>query len=68
MRWPWPWPVPVCTKCRFAMYKELNEKYSDDELKKLRGFVNSDAYRKLDPKTVSFERIARLYEFLGRAP
>ncbi len=63
-----PWPVPVCPKCGFALYKPLNDKYTDEEVKKLRGFVNSAAYRKLATDAVSHERLARLFEFLGHDP
>ena len=63
-----PWPVPVCTKCGFAMFRQLNEKYTDDELDKLRKFVASEAYRKLPTTAGTHERLAKIFEFLGRAP
>ena len=63
-----PTPLAVCPKCGLAVWKDQNDSYSADELKQLRGIVESDQYRTLDAKTPSYQRLAKLYEGLNRPP
>jgi hypothetical protein len=62
-----PWPLAVCTKCGFVLYKQ-DGKYSDEEIKALRVIVDSDAYKKLPRENSSYQRVAKLYEGLGKPP
>jgi Uncharacterized protein conserved in bacteria (DUF2225) len=61
-------PLAVCPKCRLILYKEMDDSYSPDELKQLRGIIEADAYRTLDAKAPSYQRLAMLYEGLHRPP
>ncbi|MFO0950259.1 MAG: DUF2225 domain-containing protein [Isosphaeraceae bacterium] len=67
-----PWLVAVCPKCGFVLFKGEgkfgNEGYSQAELKAFRAVVNSPEYKRLDAKTPSYLRLARLYEGAGRPP
>ena len=46
----------------------MGDSYSPDELKQLRGVIEADAYRALDAKAPSYQRLAMLYEGLRHPP
>ena len=62
-----PSPVPMCPKCGFVHFRE--DEYPAAELKTLKEFVGSDAYKKLvkDRETPHF-CLARTYAHLKRDP
>ena len=60
-----PWRLPVCPKCKFVQFKDA-DKFKADELKALKKYVESDAYKSISPKESSYYRVARMFEHLKK--
>jgi uncharacterized protein (DUF2225 family) len=61
---PAPWLLPTCPKCGFPLFK--NE-FSNEEIKKYRFFVTSDAFRQYIGAHPSYFLLAKVKEF-DKAP
>lgn len=57
-----PWPIPQCPECHFTFIKD---KFSDDEIKKLKKYIRSFKFKRLKHKDVKYYCLAKEYIFLG---
>lgn len=58
-----PWTIPVCPNCRFVLFKD---KFDNEEVERLRLFVQSQGYQNLAQNHPSYFLLGKIYEFMGR--
>lgn len=54
--------LPICSKCKFPLFKSA---YGDSEVKSFKTIVKSEAYTRIDARSMPYFYLARLLELSG---
>ena len=60
-----PWPLARCPSNGFVLYKQH---FTDEEIARLKPYVESPAYQALHPSHTNYYLAAKLQAFMGEAP